>query len=116
MNSLIASGQLNATLIPSADPAKPPILRFAASIREGPLGRSETAQHVALERHSLNIRDLSSHAKATERKLELTKEHLEWARRAKKAKDNGELAPGSLPVDTGSSFTFAADEDMLADM
>ncbi|MCJ1389811.1 hypothetical protein MMC18_002668 [Xylographa bjoerkii] len=110
LTSLIASGQLNATLVPSAETS---VLRFASTSHDGPLARSEMQNFQDLQMQTEKFSYLTRHIKDTERRLELSKEYLEWARKNQKSKDAG--AGTANPGTTGNSG-YGVDEDMLADM
>lgn len=113
---MIAGGHLNATIAQSSDTAKPPVLRFASSAHAGPLARSEAQQYCDLKNQTAETTKLINHIKETDRKLELSASHLDWARKAKRsdeAKENRRNSGGELhPM----SDSFGVDEDMLADM
>ena len=116
LSSMIREGHLNATITPSSDPAKPPVLRFASSTHSGPLARSEAQQYSDLKKQTATTMKLISHIKEADRKLELSPSYLEWARKAKKseeARENRQNSGGELHTMNDS---FGVDEDMLADM
>lgn len=113
VTSLIASGQLNATLGPSTDPTKGSMLRFAASSTEGPLARSETQQYEDLLRQTEKLAELGKHIKDTERRLELSREYLDWARKNRRNKAGGE---NSVNYPLYSNDGYGVDEDILADL
>ena len=113
LTSLIASGQLNATLSSSTNTAGTSVLRFAATSHDGPLARTETQNFEELQKQTERFTYLTRHIKDTERRLELSKEYLEWARKNQKSKDAG--AGMAHPGQTGN-HGYGVDEDMLADM
>ena len=113
LTSLIASGQLNATLVPSTNIAETAILRFAATSHDGPLARSEMQNFKDLHKQTVKFTYLTRHIKDTERRLELSKDYLEWARKNQKPKDTG---PGTANQGTMGNNGYGVDEDMLADM
>jgi len=113
VTSLIASGQLNATLGPSTDPTKGSMLRFSTTSTGGPLARSETQQYEDLTRQTAKFVQLGKHIKATERRMELSKEYVEWARKNRRNKANGDnMSNHPLYSNDG----YGVDEDLLADM
>ncbi|MCJ1369778.1 hypothetical protein MMC20_000990 [Loxospora ochrophaea] len=114
--SLISSGQLNAVLVPSSASGKGTILRFSPPT-SGPPTRSETEQYEELQKEQRKIAELAEQVKATDWKLELSKEYIEWAKRAKRAKDGaGPGADQNTSMMGMGDEDFAADEDMMADM
>lgn len=115
--SLIASGHLNATLMP-ASAAQPSILRFATASNEGPLARSEAQNFEDLQRQTENFTHIAQHIKDTERRLELSKDYLDWARKNKRLKDGGgqDMSQGGPNSMLGVGGKYGIDEDMLADM
>ena len=118
VNSLIASGQLNATLTASADPTKPSMLRFSTSTdSDEPLAHSEAQQYEDLIRQTAKFEQLAKHMKDTERRLELSKEYMEWARKNKKSKGSGGGLGGNMMDSNGfGNDGYGVEEDMLADM
>lgn len=113
LTSLIASGQLNATLLPPVNTMETPVLRFAATSHEGPLARSEMQNFQDLQTQTEKFTYLTRHIKDTERRLELSKDYLEWARKNPKSKDTG---LGTANLGTMGNNGYGVDEDMLADM
>ena len=118
VHSLIASGQLNATLAATANSTKPSMLRFSTSTNsDGPLAYSEAQQYEDLTRQTARFEQLANHMKDTERRLELSKEYMEWARKNKWSKAGGG-GPGGTMMDSNGfgNDGYGVDEDMLADM
>ena len=113
LTSLIVSGQLNATLSPSANVAEKSILRFAATSHDRPLARSEMQNFEDLQTQTKKFAYLTRHIKDTERRLELSKEYLEWARKNQKPKDP---RAGTANAGIAGNTEYGVDEDMLADM
>ena len=117
ISSMIVSKQLNAILVPSAESTKPSMLRFAPTKQEGPLARSEVQNYGDLRLQIEKFTQLASHMKDTGRRLELSKEYLEWSRKNKKSKESG---TGGGPQSGSSTQAghdgYGVDEDMLADM
>ena len=89
------------------------VLRFAATSHEGPLARSEMQNFQDLQTQTEKFTYLTRHIKGTERRLELSKEYLEWARKNPKSKDTG---LGTANLGTIGNDGYGVDEDMLADM
>ena len=118
VNSLITSRELNATLNTSADPTKPSILRFSTSTSSnGPLASSEVRQYEDLTRQTAKFEQLANHMKDTERRLELSKEYMDWARKNKRSKGGGGGPGGNMMDFNGNgNDSYGVDEDMLADM
>ncbi|MCJ1285695.1 hypothetical protein MMC26_005036 [Xylographa opegraphella] len=113
LTSLIASGQLNATLVPSTIPSETATLRFAVTSHDGPLARSELQNFKDLQMQTEKFIYLTRHIKDTERRLELSKDYLGWARKNPNPKDTG---LGTTKVGTIGNDGYGVDEDMLADM
>lgn len=111
--NLISSGKLNATITePSEDPATW-IIRFSDGT-SGPLARSEEQQYEALVKQTRKIKVLMDHIREYDRKLSLSKEYINDAKRRKKEKaDHGE---NGNPFGTSGLDTFDQDEDMMADL
>ena len=118
VHNLIASGQLNATLTPSSDSTKPSILRFAASTTEGPLARSEIQQYQDLVKQTDKMARLAKQMKGMDRRMELSKEYLDWTKKMRKSK-MGEESEGMMGVGLGMgdyADSWGVDEDVLAEM
>jgi len=111
VNSLISSGQLNATLEVSAVPGMGSMLRFATSSTGGPLARSEAQQYENLTQQTTKLAQLGKHIKDTERRMELSKEYLDWVRKNRRNKASAENSTSQNPFDG-----YGVDEDLLADM
>ena len=117
LTSLIAAGYLNATLSQSSGSTKSPILRFATSSTTGPHARSESQQHDDLVRQTAKTMKLANHIKQTDRRLELSKDYLEWIRKSRKAKEAEENGDGGASAMMQAvQDDYGADEDMMADM
>lgn len=115
--SLIADGQLNATLTASPDPNKPSIVRFADFNQKGSLVRTEKQRHNELLRHKHRMDILTKHMEGVDRKMELTKEYVEWTRKTRKAKETGDSGLGDYHgSDVPGAYSYGADDDMLADL
>ena len=115
---LIASSQLNATLVPSPDPSKPAILRFAGSSAEGPLARSEAQQYHDLVAQTNKMVGLAAQMKGMDRRIELSKEYLEWTRKTRRVRVNDEAGGmgGSVLAMGDYADGWGVDEDVLAEM
>lgn len=111
VNSLISSGQLNATLEVSTVPGMGSMLRFATNSTGGPLARSETQQDENLTQQTIKLAQLGKHIKDTARRMELSKEYLDWVRKQRRNKANAEHSASPNPLDG-----YGVDEDLLADM
>ncbi|KAI9810393.1 MAG: hypothetical protein M1827_006279 [Pycnora praestabilis] len=113
--SLISSGQLNATLFHPSDPQRPTMLQFASSSTAGPQAQTEAVQYKDLQDQTMKIMRLAEHVKETDRRLALSKEYIEWMKKAKKNKGSGAIAGGG---DHAMDMTWddgPVDEDMMAD-
>lgn len=114
VSSLISSGYLNAVLTKSSEEPHTWILRFATSSTTGPKGRTEQEQYEDLVEQTNRTVKLSDHVREADRRLGLSKEYLDWARRVQKNKDaggNGEVGGYALMNDE-----YMGDEDMMSDI
>lgn len=114
--SLISAGHLNATLLQSGDPSEPSILRFSGTSTTDQGSLSEATQYVELVKQIQKTMELADHFRATDQRLCLSKEYIEWAKKAKKTKEAaGGVAADGNPMDmTGDDY--GVDEDMMADL
>ena len=115
--SLIISGQLHATL--KSVPTGSSILRFSTSSTAGGLQiRSEEQQYRDLILQTSKTVKLANHIKQTDRRLELSKEYLDWSKKMRKAKSPGEAVGDANPTTTqiGQPDDYGIDEDMMADL
>lgn len=113
--SLISAGQLNATLSQSGDPSKPSILRFSGTSTTDQRSQSEATQYANLVKQTQKIKTLAEHVRVTDKRLCLSKEYIEWVKKAKKTKEAGGRAADGNPMDmTGDDY--GVDEDMMADL
>lgn len=113
--SLISAGQLNATLT-QADDVRNWVLRFATSSTTGPLARTEEQINEEINKQFTRTTALSNHVKELDRKMGLSKEYIDWAKKAQKGKElspNGDLEPSHFhgPDEYGPD-----DEDMMEDL
>ena len=112
---LISIGVLNATISqPSHDPASW-ILRFSDST-SGPLSRTEEQQHQHLEKQTQKIKFLMDHIREADRKLSLNKDYIAEAKKAKKARQNGQEGGGEENPWLAHGDAYEHDEDMMADL
>lgn len=116
VRSLISSGQINATITEaSSDPARW-VLRFVDSPSEGPQSRSEEQQYADLVRQTQKVECLWAHVREADRKLSLSKEYIQEAKKAKKSK-GGENGGNGSHWDIGMNVNdFDNDEDMMGDL
>ncbi len=115
VTSMISACQLNATITKGGD-TQNWVLRFATSSTAGPLARTEEQLNEEINKQLVRTAILSNHAKELDRKMGLSKEYIEWVKRAPKDKElspNGDLDPGryQAPDDFGPE-----DEDMMEDL
>ena len=89
------------------------MLRFSTTSTGGPLARSETQQYEDLTRQTAKLMQLGKHIKATERRMELSKEYVEWARKNRKNKANGD---STLNPPLYNNDGYGVDEAILEDM
>lgn len=114
VSSLISSGYLNATLTQSSEEPHAWVLRFAASSTTGPQGRTEQQQYEDLVKQTTRTMKLSDHVREADRRLGLSKEYLDWARRIQKSKDaGGNVELGGFGT---MSDEYVVDEDMMSDL
>ena len=110
--NLISSNKLNATISqPSEDPATW-IVRFYDPA-SGPLARSEEQQYEALAKQTRKVKVLADHIREVDRKLSLSKEYIQDAKKRKSHDDNGGGDDG-YPFGHDTGF-IGADEDVMGD-
>ena len=103
---LISTGQLNATMIERGTTQQTWVLKFDEELES----MSEGQQLQELKRTEARIHDLSARITESDQKIGLSKEYLEWCRKAEtKTKDEG---PG---VFQDLIDEYIHDEDMMAD-
>ncbi|KAI9686353.1 MAG: hypothetical protein M1822_003698 [Bathelium mastoideum] len=114
LNSLVASGQLNATIEPSNASSNntSPILRFHHGQSSGPLARSEEQLHADLLAQKQRILELADHLKDADTRLSLSKEYVDFAK-AKKDKKEQAGDGGAMDLDWSGA---GEDEDMMGDL
>lgn len=111
---LITSGHLNATLVKSAEEPQAWILRFATSSARGPQARSEQQQYEELVKQTRRTIKLTDHVRELDRRLGLSKEYVDWARKLQKSREAG--GSGELNSFVGGGDEYLIDEDMMADL
>lgn len=118
VSSLIASGTLNATLVPSTTTTTPPILRFHdKDSRTGPLAKSEATRLAELEAQAAKVKTLDRHVKDTQRRLELSKEWLHAERQHRKQEVEREMREKAGAGSEAMPGAFGGGEDdMLQDL
>jgi COP9 signalosome complex subunit 3 len=114
VRSLIASGQLNATLVESPEGAETAVLRFPTSSHPGPQSRSEVQLLENLRAQTDRIGNLNDHVREIDRRLGLSKEYLDSAHNMLRPKDAG----GYMGFNSAAPANddYVADEDMMADL
>ncbi len=115
LTSMISAGHLNATLAQAGDIQKW-VLRFAASSTSGPLARTEEQMYEDINKQLARTTMLSNHVKELDRKMGLSKEYIDWAKKAQKSKElspNGDLDPSHFH---GPDDFAPEDEDMMEDL
>ena len=114
--SLISAGYVNATLSQPEDPSTPSILRFSGNSSIHPRFQSEATQYAELIEQTAKTVKLAEHVRSTDKKLCLTKEYIDWAKKARKTKEVGAggAADGNQMDMTGDDYGL--DEDMMGDM
>ncbi|KAL9614247.1 MAG: hypothetical protein Q9167_001269 [Letrouitia subvulpina] len=113
IQSLIASGQLNATLSQPNDNPHSWILRFATSSVSGPQARSEQQMHDELKQEMAHITKLGQHIRNSNRKLALSKEYIEVL---KHAMNMGTAEGEGMEPYPGYGFADEIDEDITSDL
>lgn len=106
--TLIASGDLAATLTQSQDPAVPATLRFLPS---SSVARTEADLHRDLQLHQAELEILLKHLQGSDHRLEISKDYIEKLRSMKKQKEEAikARAAGGQPVED-------FDEDVMGDL
>lgn len=106
--TLIAAGELKATLTQSQDPAIPATLRF---LSHPSVPQSELDLHRDLQKHRAELETILKHLHDSDHRLEISKDYIEKLRLMKKQKENQakEGASGGPAVDD-------FDEDVMGDL
>lgn len=112
---LISYGQLNATISRSSESPESWVVRFPTSPAEGPQARSEDQQYDELVKQTQRVRALMEHVREADRKLGLSKEYIQEAKKMKKGK-NGEGNGEDGNAFPGPGDAFDHDEDMMGDL
>lgn len=117
VNSLISSGELKGTLLQSADPSKPTILRFTSATSDA-FSEAEIRDELAAQKQRLN--KLLGHIQASDHKLELGREYIDNLRRDRKRKiaagKNGSGAATAATAGVGNGADYVFEEDMMGDV
>ena len=82
----------------------------------GPLARSEAQAYKELVEQTQRISKLAEHIKETDRKLAMTKEYIEWAKKTRKQKDAGGHMGEANHIMEMVGDDYGGDEDMMADL
>jgi COP9 signalosome complex subunit 3 len=106
--SLIASGELKATLTQSPDPSMPATLRFLSS---SSVHQSESDLHRDLELQQAELEGILKHLQDSDHRLEISKEYIDKLRNMKKQKEQ-ESKPGG----SGGHAMDEFDEDVMGDL
>lgn len=107
--SLIASGDLKATLLPQSSGVESIMLCFQSSIPQ----ISEQEQLRNVEKQKEKILALDEHIKSADCRLRLSKEYIGWEYKTKKAKESA--GPTMQGAGFGAGDTMDLDEDMMGD-
>ena len=109
--SLIASGDLKATLSQSGNPDQPTILRFTSTTGAEPVTEDMLQAELAAQSQDLSL--MMRHLQEDHQRIELSKEYIDFLRKIKKSQDaqNAEVAERG-PTNVQDDF----DEDMMADL
>ena len=114
VSSLISSVQLNATIEESSGGAETAVLRFPTAFHPGPQTRTEEQLLEDLRVQSGRIAHLNDHVREIDRRLGLSKNYTDSAKKMHKTKDAGGYA--DLNSATPINDDYVADEDMMADL
>ena len=112
---MISNHQLNAALTKAEDVGRW-VLRFGASSTTGPLARTEEQLNEEINKQLTRTAILSNHVRELDRKMGLSKEYIEWAKKVPKDKElspNGDLDRGPFQ---GPDEFGPEDEDMMEDL
>lgn len=104
LKNLIASDQLKASVTETGSDPGTWVLRFAEEMAEAP---SEAQIYEDFTNAQGRMNQLAAHLKESDRKLSLTREYLDWA---KKMEKSAAVGHGGDPDDL-----IAADEDVMMD-
>ena len=111
---LISSGLLNATICQTSADPQTWVVRFLGSSKEGNRIRSEEQQHEDVVQQTRKIKALMDYVREADRQLETSREYVQEASKAKKARMDG----GGMDETIGSHYPigFDQDEDMMAEL
>ena len=113
VQTLIASGRINAWLERTTEDFPNWVIRFAQSSMEGPLARSEEQRYADLVSQIARTAMITERMKETSRQLGLSKEHISWLKKEQKnkePKEAGKRNPFMNPIDDPM-----IEEDIMAD-
>ena len=117
ISSLIASGQLNATLTQPATAGGSSVLRFADSSATGTHPRTEAQMHADLVDQTRRVAKVSQFIQETDRRMGISKEYVSYAKKQKKNRDD--FGAGAEDEELTSTLiddtAYGLDEDMMAD-
>jgi COP9 signalosome complex subunit 3 len=114
IEDLTSTGALNAKIVLREGPDQGAVLRFFSNQSSGPLAKSESQYYVQLQEQTLRTNTMLEFVKIADRRLTLTKEYVEAARKKLKAKD--EEAPVGEVMDTAQEWAGGyPDEDLMMD-
>lgn len=112
VKSLISSQLLNADLVESSEDPQNWILRFALTPTSGPQARTEQQLYEDLVKQANRTTKLTSYVRDADRRLGLSKEYIDWCKKASKNKD----ATNDINPTIFTSDDYIGDEDMMADL
>lgn len=111
--SLIASGDLRATLSQSPAASGHSTLRFGSSSAGTPLARSELELQQELAVQTNHLMNITKHIQENDKRMELSKEYIDYLRKVKKSKE-AEGKDGGSHMDNVNEYDV--DEDMMGDL
>jgi len=112
IESLVVSGDLNASIILSDQPNDGPVLRFFSDQNSGPLAKPETEYYSKLTAQTARTNAMMDYVKMADRRLMLTKEYTDSLRKRNRNKDE-DGAGGDM--DTTWDTSHYLDEDLMQD-
>lgn len=113
IEELVASGLLNASIDYQDGPNQGPVLRFFSN-SAGPLAKTEEEYHAKLVEQTNRTNAMVDHVKLADRRVTLTKEYIESARKKLKNKD-ADGPVGGDDMDMDPEWTGYQDEDLMLD-
>jgi COP9 signalosome complex subunit 3 len=112
-SSLIISRKLNATLLNRKDAFGSTMLRFSTYVPSTDFHKETSIQQpLLIERQRLMV--LCANVNESDKRLQLTKEHINTLRKGLKRNDNGPRDGSTLSKGASPEFDF--EEDMMADL